>query len=324
MKMKIERIPIRFTPYLKTVIWGGDKICRYKGISQPEPNIGESWEISGVPGHESVVADGIYEGRTITELIDTFGADLLGEDVMKRYGGKFPLLIKLIDANDDLSVQVHPDDNLARIRHHSLGKSEMWYIISSSKGAKIYSGLNKTITADDYVRYVEKGTFSSLLAVHDSSAGDVYYLPAGRVHAIGAGNFLAEIQESSDITYRIYDYDRRDAEGHTRELHTQQAKDAIDYTVHDDYKSAPVDRSIANAEIAACEHFSVRRILLDGEMEFKFDCSSFTVIMCLKGEAVLKYPAGEMTLKGGQTVLVPAAMNEFALKGKGTLLTARV
>ncbi|MDE5871336.1 MAG: class I mannose-6-phosphate isomerase [Muribaculaceae bacterium] len=319
----IDKAPIRFVPYLKSVIWGGKKICKYKGIEQTENNIGESWEISAVPGHESVVADGPYKGMKITELIECFGPELLGRDVFDRYDGKFPLLVKLIDANDNLSVQVHPDDELARKRHDSLGKTEMWYIIDADKGAKIYSGLNRQLTPDEYVRMVEENTIEEALAVHDSRAGDVFFLPAGRVHAIGAGNLLAEIQESSDITYRIYDYDRRDAEGNSRELHTEQAKDAIDYTFYDEYKSAPADPSVADAVIAECGHFKVDRLLLDGELDLSYDESSFTVVMCLGGSADLEYEGGTSHMKAGETVLVPAALTTFGLKGKGTFLTAR-
>lgn len=315
----IEKAPIKFIPYLKSVIWGGDKICRYKGIAQTEEKIGESWEISAVPGHESVVADGPYNGMKITELIECFGPELLGTSVFERYDGKFPLLIKIIDAQDNLSVQVHPDDTLAMERHDSLGKTEMWYIIDADDGARIYSGLNRELTPEEYVKMVADNTIEDALAVHDSNAGDVFFLPAGRVHAIGAGNLLAEIQESSDITYRIYDYDRRDAHGNPRELHTELAKDAIDYTFHEEYKSAPADSSVADAVIAECGHFKVDRLLLDGEMALSFDDSSFTVLMCLAGECAI----GEMTLKAGETVLVPAALTEFTLKGKATLLTAR-
>lgn len=318
----IEQAPIIFVPYLKSVIWGGNKICEYKGITQPEPNIGESWEISAVPGHESVVAEGAYKGLTITELIDRFGAELLGDRVMQRYDGEFPLLIKLIDAADNLSVQVHPDDELAKKRHNSLGKTEMWYIIQADKGAKIYAGLNTRMTPEDYVRRVAEGTFAETLAVHDSHADDVFFLPAGRVHAIGAGNLLAEIQESSDITYRIYDYDRRDVAGNPRELHTEQAKDAIDYTVLSEYKNPPVPSDIADCEIVKCDHFTTDRILLDGKMPLTLDPSSFTVLMCLKGEVTLKYPAGEMTVSAGSTVLVPAAMTNLSLEGKATLLVS--
>ncbi|MDE6379218.1 MAG: class I mannose-6-phosphate isomerase [Muribaculaceae bacterium] len=319
----IEKEPIRFVPYLKSVIWGGEKICRYKGIEQKEEKIGESWEISAVPGHESVVADGPYKGMKITELIECFGPELLGREVFDRYDGKFPLLVKLIDANDNLSVQVHPDDDLAMERHGSLGKTEMWYIIDADKGARIYSGLNRELTPDEYVRMVADNTIEQALAVHDSHPGDVFFLPAGRVHAIGAGNLLAEIQESSDITYRIYDYDRRDTEGNPRELHTEQAKDAIDYTFHDEYKSAPADPTVADAVIAQCDHFKVDRLLLDGEMPLTFNDSSFTVLMCLEGQVKVVYDGGTMPLKAGDTVLLPAALTNITLTGLALLLTAR-
>ncbi len=319
----LKKEPIRFVPYLKSVIWGGEKICKYKGIEQTEANIGESWEISAVPGHESIVADGVYKGMRITELIECFGPELLGREVFARYDGKFPLLIKIIDANDNLSVQVHPDDELAKERHDSLGKTEMWYIIDADKGAKIYSGLNREITADEYVDSVENNTIEDVLAVHDSHPGDVFFLPAGRVHAIGAGNLLAEIQESSDITYRIYDYGRRDAKGNTRELHTELAKDAIDYKFYDDYKSKTPDKEVADAIIARCDHFTVDRILLDGEMALHLSDTSFTVLMCLEGEAELEYEEGIMAVKSGETVLIPAALTSLTLKGKGTLLAAR-
>ncbi len=326
MKMKrkiIESSPIKFTPYLKSVIWGGTKICRYKGIVQTDSNIGESWEISAVPGHESVVADGPYRGMRIIELIERFGPDLLGQKVFDRYKGKFPLLVKLIDANDKLSVQVHPDDNLARQRHDSFGKSEMWYIIEAEEGAKIYSGLNRAMTPEEYVKMVETDTIEEALAAHDSHPGDVFFVPAGRVHSIGGGNLLAEIQESSDITYRIYDYNRLDANGNLRELHTEQAKDAIDFTFRNDFKSAQPDPDAADYIIAECEHFRVNRLLLDGEMTLENSDESFTILMCLKGNAVIAYDDGTMSIKAGETVLIPAVLTSVSLKGKGTLLTVR-
>lgn len=319
----IEKAPIRFVPYLKSVIWGGEKIAKYKDIRQDDPNIGESWEISAVAGHESVVAEGPYKGKHIIELIENFGPDLLGKDVYDRYDGKFPLLVKLIDANDNLSVQVHPDDDLAMERHGSLGKSEMWYIIEAEDGAKIYSGLNREMTPEEYVRMVEDNTIEDALAVHDSHPGDVFFLPAGRVHSIGSGNLLAEIQESSDITYRIYDYGRRDAKGNTRELHTEQAKDAIDYTFHQDYRSEAPDPQESYAVIAECSHFKVRRLLLDGEMSLENSDASFTAIMCLEGKALVEYEGGSMPMKKGETLLLPAVLTSVKLKGKGTLLTAR-
>lgn len=319
----IEKAPISFRPYLKTVIWGGNKICDYKGIPQEEPNIGESWEISEVPGHESVVADGTYERLSLTDLIERFGAELLGTEVARRYEGKFPLLIKFIDASDNLSVQVHPDDALAQKRHGSLGKTEMWYIIGADEGAKIYAGLNRRVTPDEYVRLVENDEFQTVLAIHDAAPGDVFFLPAGRVHAIGAGNLLAEIQESSDITYRIYDYGRRDAAGNTRELHTQQAKDAIDYNVYDDYKAAPADTGVKDCEIASCSHFSTRRLIIDGSMELCLDATSFTVLICVSGSADIEIEGRRRKIAAGQTVLLPAVVGDVTLTGEATILLTR-
>lgn len=318
----IKEAPIVFKPYLKDVIWGGNRICEYKGIPQDIANIGESWEISEVPGHESVVVEGDYAGLNLTELIAKFKEELLGERVFKKYHGKFPLLIKIIDANDNLSVQVHPNDELAGERHNSLGKTEMWYIIHSEKGAKIYAGLKQSLTPEEYVERIANKTFAHTLAVHDSFPGDVFFLPAGRVHAIGAGNLLAEIQESSDITYRIYDYDRVDANGKGRELHTQQAKDAIDYKVYPEYKNAPLPEDSVDCEMVECEHFSTRRIKLDGEREFNVDKDSFTVLMCIKGEARIKCKDGETLLPKGRTALLPAKSKTFKMNGIATLIMA--
>ncbi len=320
---KLISKPIRFSPYFKTVIWGGNRICKYKGISQTEDKIGESWEISGVHGHVSVVDSGEYAGLTLDQLIDRFGIQLLGEKVYKKYGGKFPLLIKFIDANDNLSVQVHPDDELAMKRHNSFGKTEMWYIIAADNNAKIYAGLSKQITPDIYEQKVADGSFTDVVATHDSASGDVFLLPAGRVHAIGAGNLLAEIQESSDITYRIFDYNRRDANGNTRELHTELAKDAIDYNVCSDYKSPSLSSDIKNAEIAKCSHFTVRRELIEGEAMLTFPPDSFTVLMCIEGEVSLRYLSGSMTLSAGNTLLLPAILSSVEVSGTATLLSAQ-
>lgn len=319
----ISRAPLRFRPYLKSVIWGGDRICNYKGIDQPEPNIGESWEISAVPGHESVVDGGEYDGLSITDLIDTFGASLLGDSVVERYGARFPLLIKLIDANDNLSVQVHPDDALAMQRHGCLGKTEMWYIIDAEEDARIYAGLQLELTPDEYERRVTENRLMEALAVHDARPGDVFFLPAGRVHAIGAGNLLAEIQESSDITYRIYDYDRRDKDGNPRELHTQMAKDAIDFKMYPDYKNPPVSNEDTHVELVSCEHFTTHRLQLDGDADLTFDRQSFTVLICIEGEATLSHSGKEWRFSAGQTLLIPAALQEFHLEGSAVILISR-
>ena len=319
----IKRIPIVFRPYFKQVIWGGDKICAYKRIPAPADHIGESWEISAIPGHESTVAYGCYEGMTLSQLIDAFGATLLGPDVMKMYNGRFPLLIKFIDATDDLSVQVHPDDRLAMERHGCRGKTEMWYIIDSTKDAKVFAGLRESMTPDEFTRRVADGSFSSFIAESHSGPGDSFFLPAGTVHAIGAGNMLVEIQESSDITYRIYDYDRCDAHGNRRELHTEPARDAIDFSVRDDYATPPPPAQIHDVRIAECPYFTVRRIIICGDDTLSFDPRSFTVIICVAGEAVITAPDGEVPIRQGETVLCPAALHTVNVSGGATLLAVQ-
>lgn len=316
----IELAPITFKPYLKSVIWGGNKICSYKGMGHSLRSIGESWEISEVPGHESIVESGPYKEMSLSELIERYPTDLLGPKVIDRYGVKFPLLVKFIDAADNLSVQVHPDDKLAKCRHNSLGKTEMWYIINCDEDAKIYAGLNTPMTPDGYARRVADGTFADTLAVHDSDPGDVFFLPAGRVHAIGAGNLLAEIQESSDVTYRIHDYNRRDANGNCRELHTELAKDAIDFAVYPEYKSPRPSGTDKKRQLVDCEHFSVSQLNLDGEDEIRLCHDSFTILMCVGGAVRLSYPAGDMILTQGHTCLIPAVLPSLSLTGSATLL----
>ena len=317
----IEAAPLRFHPYLKSVIWGGDKIYKYKNLNPDgKNNIGESWEISALPGYESVVAEGKYQGYNLLQLIEEFGEELLGKKVAGKYNNKFPLLIKFIDANDNLSVQVHPNDELAMKRHGSLGKTEMWYIIDSKENAKIFSGLNRRLSPKEFEALVAKNKFESVLKIHESNKGDIFFLPSGYVHAIGAGNLLAEIQESSDITYRIYDYNRKGADGKPRELHTDLAKDAIDYKINENSKKTHVPQEETYAEIAKCEHFTTHRLFLDGEKILKFDPSSFSVIICIEGEAELEYRNGRMIVARGTTLLIPAVLSEINLKGKSTLL----
>lgn len=319
----IEKKPIIFKPYLKNVIWGGNKICKYKNIPAECENIGESWEISAVPGFESVVEYGTYKGTTLNELVHRFGKELLGEKVERLYNGKFPLLVKIIDANDNLSVQVHPNDKLAMQRHGCPGKTEMWYIIDAQPGAKIYAGLNTAMTPEEYEDRVASHTFAETVSEHESVPGDMFFLPAGRVHAIGAGNLLAEIQQSSDITYRIYDYDRLDASGKPRTLHTNQAKDAIDFTVRDDYKTPAPPKEDRDYELVNCEYFNTRRVIIDGRQTLDFDPDSFTVIICIEGKIKLLYPEGQMEMTAGHTVLLPAVLSTLKCEGKATLLIAQ-
>lgn len=317
--------PFKFEPYLKSVLWGGEKIAKYKGIVTDQHNIGESWEISGVDGHESVVAEGDDKGLNLRQIIEKYKGDLVGNAVYAKYGDTFPLLVKIIDAKGDLSVQVHPDDTLAKARHNSYGKTEMWYIIDAEEGAPIYAGLSKQITPEEYEKLVAENAIMDVIARHDSHAGDLFFLPAGRIHAIGAGNLLAEIQQTSDITYRVYDFDRRDANGNPRELHTEQAKDAIDYTVYPEYKSE-YDRNGKNATpLVKCQYFDVKREIIDGVSTIDASSDSFMIIMCLDGEATITDNLGGVThVKKGESILVPAVITSMKAEGKATFMTSTV
>jgi len=300
--------PVMFRPILKPVIWGGSSICPFKGITPVRSGIGESWEISHVEGDCSVVANGELEGEPLDSLIKQYGAALLGRHVRERFGDRFPLLVKFIDAQDDLSVQVHPDDELAKERHNSFGKTEMWYVVDAAEGAGLYSGFSRQVTPDEYVERVRNNTITDVLRRHKASAGDVFYLPAGRVHAIGAGCFIAEIQQTSDITYRIYDYNRTDKNGNKRELHTEQAKDAIDYTLYPDCKTHYETRPNEAVRLVESPYFVANLLDLDTQMSRDYSgADSFFIYICVNGEAVMKDDKGnELTVRRGAAVLIPA------------------
>ena len=318
--------PYKFAPYLKTTLWGGYQIAPFKGIYTAQPNIGESWEISGVAGHESVsvergIIGDVDVGLTLTELIDKYKGLLVGERVYKKFGNKFPLLVKYIDSRQDLSVQVHPDDKLAMERHGCAGKTEMWYVIKADVGAKIYAGLRKQLTPEEYEKMVsgevEGNPMADVIATHESHDGDLYFLPAGRLHAIGAGNFLAEIQQTSDITYRVYDFGRKDASGKPRELHTELAKDAIDYRVWPEYRTS-YDSTKPTSELIGCPYFKVSRVVVQVASQVDFKSGSFVVVMCLWGEANVN----GVHVRKGETLLVPASENVLYIFGNATFLTA--
>lgn len=311
----------RFKPLLKSVLWGGNKILGYRGLEGAEDaTIGESWEISGVPGSETVVSEGEDAGLTVTELIEKYGPALVGNHVYEKYGNTFPLLVKIIDARADLSVQVHPDDALAEKRHNSLGKTEMWYVIDADPGAKIYSGFSKKIDRSEYYNLISQGKIMDVIASHDSNPGDLFYIPAGRIHSIGAGNMLIEIQETSDITYRVYDFNRKDKDGNSRELHTELAADAIDYNVYPEYKKNYDKSAHGTVSLIECPYFDVRRtVLSSGEDRCLLPTTddSFTIVFCVNGEMEVN---GE-SIKSGEALLFPADMNTLTASGAGTLLT---
>jgi mannose-6-phosphate isomerase len=311
---KTALYPMGFGPILKQMIWGGNRILSYKGLVLNMSNIGESWELSGVPGNESVVSNGEFAGRTITELIKEYGPELLGRHVYETYGEKFPLLIKFIDARDDLSIQVHPDDAMAQAVHgQPFGKTEMWYVVSADKDAHLMSGLSAEITPEEYVSRVENNTITDVLCDYKVASGDVFFLPAGRIHSIGKGCFIAEIQQTSDLTYRIYDFGRLGLDGKPRELHTELAKDAIDYSVSEDYRTAYTPVLNEDAPLVECEYFKTN--LLDLTEPLSVDVKSkdsFMIVICLEGLGKLKDSEGNVVaLKQGETVLVPAVTDEI-------------
>lgn len=307
--------PLTFKPILKSVIWGGSQICPFKGITPTEEGVGESWELSHVDDNFSVVAEGELANKSLDELIKEYGKELVGGKVMERFGSRFPLLIKFIDARDNLSIQVHPDDELAKVRHNSFGKTEMWYVIKADKGAFLYSGFSQQIDKEEYVKRVGNNTIMDVLKKYDVSEGDVFFLPAGRVHAIGAGCFIAEIQQTSNITYRIYDYNRKDKNGNTRELHTELAKDAIDYTLYPDYRTHYKAHTNATVNLADCKYFTTNLIELDTVMVRDFEeLDSFVVYICMEGSATLRDSNGyEIRIHQGQTALIPANNKTVAI-----------
>ncbi len=337
--------PLKFEPILKKVIWGGNEICRFKHLNYNETGIGESWEISQVPGSVSVVSNGSLKGHDLSEIIESDPVKLLGKKSFEKYGMKFPLLIKFIDARDDLSIQVHPDDKLAKERHNSFGKTEMWYVIQSEQGAKLISGFSEKIDAEEYEKRIKDGTIEEVLQQHEVKEGDVFFIPAGRVHAIGKGLFITEIQQTSDVTYRLYDYKRKDANGNERELHTSLAKDAIDYNLYEDLKVEYEESENEEIRLAGCEYFVTNKIHLksdeifeqqvsvDGkpqsmmitdtiEMERDFsglDC--FRAYICISGKGSIDAEDnGSVQIHQGETVLIPACIESVTLRANNELV----
>jgi mannose-6-phosphate isomerase len=316
--------PLKFEPILKEIIWGGDEICRFKKLHPQRNGIGESWELSHVKDNVSIVANGELKGKSLEELIETYRENLLGKKVIERFGTTFPLLIKFIDARDSLSVQVHPDDLLAKKRHDSFGKTEMWYVVRAAQDAFLYSGFAQSMTPDEYVRSLEDDTFINYLQRHDVSPGDVFFLPAGRVHAIGAGCFIAEIQQTSNITYRIYDYNRRDANGNPRELHTELAKEAIDYTIYPDYKLDYIPGQQPVQSLVSCPYFTTNLIEgKPGDVIQTTTADSFAIYIGLEGNVQLTDNSGHpVEIRQGETVLLPAEnrLTTLTFKEKSKLL----
>ncbi|KAB1157131.1 type I phosphomannose isomerase catalytic subunit [Flavobacterium luteum] len=317
--MNSKLYPLLFNPILKERIWGGTKLKSSLNKPITSDITGESWELSTVEGDVSVVSNGHLAGKTLIEIINDFPNELLGTEVYKRFGKQFPLLFKFLDAREDLSIQVHPNDELAKKRHNSFGKTEMWYIMQADENARIIVGFKEKSNAKEYIENLENKTVLSILNDVKVKAGDVFFLETGTVHAIGAGLLVAEIQQTSDITYRIYDFDRVDAQGNTRELHVDLALEAINYNKTETKKEYT---RIANAsnKIVNCDYFTTNFIPLDGIISVDKNGNSFTVYMCVDGFFEIVANETFYHYKKGDTVLIPASLTEYKLSGKGSIL----
>ncbi len=309
--------PIKFKPIYKERIWGGTKLNDVLNKDSEGDLIGESWELSAVEGDISVIANGQLAGKSLQEIIDTYKEELLGKSVLERFGTQFPILIKFIDAKEDLSIQLHPNDELAMKRHNSFGKTEMWYIMQADQGSELVVGFNKDVTKQEYVKHLENNTLLDILNYEKVDEGDTFFINTGKIHAIGGGILLAEIQQTSDVTYRVYDFNRKDKNGNTRELHTELAVDAIDYEKKDDFKvNYKNDTNVANKMIS-CKYFTTNYLNIEGVFKQNLIArDSFTIYMCVDGEAEIIAGSGKEGIKKGETVLIPAASNEVEITGK--------
>lgn len=307
--------PLKFKTIFKDKIWGGNKIKTILGKDfSPLPNCGETWEISGVKGNISEVANGEYAGTDLVTLIQNHKSDLVGAKVYQQFGTEFPLLIKFIDANDDLSIQVHPNDEMAKERHNSFGKTEMWYIFEADKGARLNSGFKTTISQETYLKHLKDNSLDEILNYESANVGDVFFLPAGRVHYIGKGICLAEIQQTSDITYRIYDFDRRDDKGNLRELHTDLALDAIDYNFYPDYKTKYQDKLNEDVHLVKSPYFETQKLVFDKAIAKNYTyIDSFVIYICVEGKFSITSNGTKYEFQKGDSILLPASLKNVTL-----------
>ena len=309
--------PIKFQPLLKQTLWGGDKIVTFKHLDSQLENVGESWEISGVKDNETIVKEGPLKGKSLNEVVAELKDRLVGKENYQRFGDEFPLLIKFIDARQDLSIQVHPNDEIAHKQGKPRGKTEMWYLMESEPGAKLYCGLKKQITPDQYKEMVDNDTICDALAQYEVKEGDCFFLPAGRIHAIGPGCFLAEIQQTSDVTYRIYDYKRKDKNGNYRELHTKLAAESINYQVENDYRTHYVGRLNKGVSLVQCPYFCTAVYDLNEPMTLDYsELDSFVILIGLKGEGrIIDNEGNEVSFMAGDTLLIPATTETLSVSG---------
>ena len=315
----MELYPLIFEPILQDRIWGGTKLRSNLGKNIPTETTGESWELSDVSGDVSIVKNGIYAGKPLTALLEMYPEAVLGSKLHKQYGSQFPLLFKFLDARSDLSIQVHPNDELAQKRHNSFGKTEMWYVMQADEGARIIVGFKEKSSPEEYVEHLNNKNLIEILNEVPVKAGDVFFLETGTIHAIGAGIVIAEIQQTSDITYRIYDWDRVDANGNSRQLHVEEALDAMNYNTTDTQKEYTRVPNVGNVMVD-CPYFTTAYFPLIGEAEVEKDGSSFTVYICTEGNYTLTANGTAHSFKKGDTILIPAGLKQYILSGEATLL----
>jgi len=317
--MKLELYPLLFEPIFKERIWGGNKLKTLLNKNIPNETTGESWELSSVEGDISIVKNGILKGNSLLDLLEKYPIEILGEKVHRQFGKQFPLLFKFLDAQEDLSIQLHPNNALAKKRHNSFGKTEMWYVMQADAGAKLIVGFKEDSSAEDYLKHLENKTLVSILDEIPVKKGDVFFLETGTVHAIGAGTVIAEIQKTTDITYRLYDFDRKDAQGNTRKLHVYCALEAINYKkvqTQVAYSTLPNQSNV----VVECPYFTTRVLPLEGKVEKYNNGDSFIVYMCTDGDFSILYNQQEHSFTKGDTVLLPAIISDYQIVGQAMLL----
>ena len=317
--MSFQSYPLQFTPIFKDRIWGGTKLKTELNKEIPNDMTGESWEISAVEDNVSIVSNGFYKGKSLSEIIQQFPSEILGTDIFEKFGAEFPLLFKFLDAKQDLSIQVHPNDEMAKKYHNSFGKTEMWYVVQADEKARIIVGFKKQSSKNEFLKNIENKTVLDVLDSKIAKNGDVFFLETGTVHAIGAGLVIAEIQQTSDVTYRIYDFDRKDSNGNYRELHNELAQNAINYKKFEaqiDYKKIPNQSNLT----VNCQYFTTNYLPLDGKIIVKEKTNHFTVYMCVEGNFEIMLNNKIYAYQKGDTILIPAKINTIEMSGKATLL----
>jgi len=312
--------PIKFSPILKDKIWGGQKLNAILNKDSDLPNIGESWEISDVEGDTSMVINGELKGQSLKALLKTYQAHLIGEKNYEIFGDKFPLLIKFIDAKQDLSIQLHPNDELAKKRHNSFGKTEMWYVMQADEASNLIVGFNEKINSETYLQHLEDKTLTEILNFDKVKEGDTYFIEVGRVHAIGAGVMLAEIQQTSDITYRVYDWDRVDDQGNERELHNDLAIDAFNFEMKDNFRVSYSKEENQSNEMVSCPYFTTNYLSISDKIQRINTKDSFMIYICVEGEVQIKTSNSTETIVKGETILIPASLKEFSLEANNAKL----